>query len=62
MFLLNMSFISHVKWTIFIFHEWRCHERNIIIGHLMSEIKDSFDKKTFEFSFYYLQISHYLLR
>ena len=22
MFLLNMSFISQVKWTIFIFHEW----------------------------------------
>ena len=26
MFLLNMSFISRVKWTIFIFHEWRSHE------------------------------------
>ena len=26
MFLLNMSFISQVKWTIFIFHEWRSHE------------------------------------
>ena len=23
MFLLSMSFISLVKWTIFIFHEWR---------------------------------------
>ena len=22
MFLLNMSFISRVKWAIFIFHEW----------------------------------------
>ena len=22
MFLLNMSFISQAKWTIFIFHEW----------------------------------------
>ena len=26
MFLLNMSFISRVKWTIFIFHEWQSHE------------------------------------
>ena len=26
MFLLNMSFISRVKWTVFIFHEWRSHE------------------------------------
>ena len=26
MFLLNMSFISRVKLTIFIFHEWRSHE------------------------------------
>ena len=26
MFLLNMYFISRVKWTIFIFHEWRSHE------------------------------------
>ena len=26
MFLLNMSFISRVKWTIFMFHEWRSHE------------------------------------
>ena len=26
MFLLNMSFISRVKWTIFIFHEWRSQE------------------------------------
>ena len=26
MFLLIMSFISLVKWTIFIFHEWRSHE------------------------------------
>ena len=26
MFLLNMSFISRVKWTIFIFHEWRSHD------------------------------------
>ena len=25
-FVLNMSFISRVKWTIFIFHEWRSHE------------------------------------
>ena len=24
--LLNMSFISQVKWTIFIFHEWRSQE------------------------------------
>ena len=23
MFLLKMPFISRVKWTIFIFHEWR---------------------------------------
>ena len=26
MFLLNMSFISRVKWTIFIFHEWLSHK------------------------------------
>ena len=26
MFLLHMSFISRVKWTIFIFHEWQGHE------------------------------------
>ena len=55
MFLLNMSFISRVKWTIFIFHEWRSHEWNIIIVHFSSEIKDIFNKKTFEFSFYYIQ-------
>ena len=36
MFLLNMSFISQVKWTIFIFHE--------IIVHFWSEIKDTFNK------------------
>ena len=33
MFLLNMSFISQVKWTIFIFHEWRSfatHEIKIL--------------------------------
>ena len=29
MFLLNMSFISRVKWTIFIFHEWRSHECSV---------------------------------
>ena len=62
MFLLNMSFISRVKWTIFIFHEWQSHECNIIIVHFTSEIKDIFNKKTFEFSFYYLQIFHNLLR
>ena len=42
MFLLNMSFISRVKWTIFIFHEWRSQELNIIIVHFTSEIKDKF--------------------
>ena len=26
MFLFNMCFISRVKWTIFIFHEWRSHK------------------------------------
>ena len=26
MFLLNIAFISQVKWTIFIFHEWRSQE------------------------------------
>ena len=26
MFLSSLSFISQVKWTIFIFHEWRSHE------------------------------------
>ena len=26
LFLLNMSLISRVKWTIFIFHEWQSHE------------------------------------
>ena len=56
MFLLNMSFISRVKWTIFIFHG------NIINVHFMSEIKDILNKKIFEFSFYYLHISHNLLR
>ena len=30
--------------------------------HFTSEIKDTFNKKTFEFSFYYLQISNNLLR
>ena len=45
MFLLNMSFISRVKWTIFIFHEWRCHKCNIIIVHFTREIKDIFNKK-----------------
>ena len=51
MFLLNMSFISRVKWTIFIFHEWQSHECNIIIVHFTSKIKDIFNKKTFEFSY-----------
>ena len=62
MFLLNMSFISRVKWTIFIFHEWRSHtififhewrshERNIIIVHFTSEIKDIFIKKHLNFLF-----------
>ena len=66
MFLLNMYFIgfnSRVKRTIFTFHEWRSQEFNIMIVHYTSEIKDIFNKrKTFEFSFYYLQISHNLLR
>ena len=35
---------------------------NIIIVHFTSEIKDIFNKKTFESSFYYLQIFHNLLR
>ena len=26
MFLLNMSFILRVKWTIFIFYEWRSYD------------------------------------
>ena len=59
MFLLSMSFISQGKWTIFIFHEWL---RNLIIVHFTSVIKDIFNKKTFEFSFYYLQITHNYLR
>ena len=47
MFLLNMSYISRVKWTIFIFHEWR----NTIIVHFTSEIKDIFNKKRLNFLF-----------
>ena len=43
--LLNMSFISRVKWKIFIFHEWRSHEWNIIIVHFTREMKDIFNKK-----------------
>ena len=62
MFLLNMSFISRVKWTIFIFYEWRSQECNIVIVHFTSETKDILNNKPFEFSFYYLQISHNLLR
>ena len=50
MFLLNMSFISRVKLTIFIFHEWQSHELNIIIVHFTSEIK-TYLTKTFEFFF-----------
>ena len=45
MFLLNMSIISLVKWTLFIFYEWRSHSWNIIIVHFTSEIKDIFNKK-----------------
>ena len=62
MFVLNMSFISRVKWTIFIFHEWQSHKLNIIIVHFTSEIKDIFNKKHLNFLFYYLQISHNILR
>ena len=45
MFLLNMSFISQVKWTLFIFNEWR------IIVNFTSEIKDIFNKKHLNFLF-----------
>ena len=52
MFLLNMSFISRVKWTIFIlFHERRSQEWNTIIIHFTSEIKDIFSKKHLNFLF-----------
>ena len=33
MFLLNMSFISLVKWKIYIFHSWLRHSWNINIFH-----------------------------
>ena len=55
MFLLNMSLISRVKWTIFIFH-------NIIIVHFTSEIKDIFNKKHLNFLFIIYTFSHNLLR
>ena len=61
MFLLNMSFTSRVKWTTFIFHEWRSHSYNINIVHFTHEIKDIFNKKHLNFLFI-LQISHILLR
>ena len=51
MFLLNMSFISRVRWTIFIFYEWRSHKCNIVIVHFTSEIKDIFNKKHLNFFF-----------
>ena len=51
MFLLNMSFISRVKWTIFLFHEWRSHELKIIISHFLIKIKDIFNKKHVNFLF-----------
>ena len=57
MFLLNMSFISRVKWTIFIFHEWRSHEWNIIIVHFSSEIKDIFIKNIWIFFLLYTILS-----
>ena len=50
MFLLNMSFISRVKWTIFIFHEWRSIIDKIIV-HFKSEIKDIFNKIHLNFVF-----------
>ena len=62
MFLVNMSFISRVKWTIFIFHEWRSHEYNLIIVHFTSEIKDIFNKKHLNFLFIIYKFSHNLLR
>ena len=46
MFLLYMSFILRVKWTIYWSHEW-----NIIIVHFTSEIKDIFNKKHLNFLF-----------
>ena len=46
-----MSFISQVKWTIFIFHEWQSHEWNIIIVPFTSEIKDINNKKHVNFLF-----------
>ena len=59
MFLLNMCFISRVKWTIFIFHEWRSHEWNIIIVHFSSEIKDIFNKNIWNFLFIIYNFKRY---
>ena len=48
MFLLNMSFISQVKWTMFIFHEWQSITR---------EIKDILNKKRLNFIFFIYKFS-----
>ena len=51
MFSLNMSFVSRVNWTIFIFHEWRSQEGNILYVRFTSEIKDIFNQKHLNFLF-----------